>query len=455
MEGSKARPKVPASVADTGGKRGFGSQNKPSEALKGRWSAAEDKVLLKQTKAYLALKNRTLDEFRLTLTNDERMKNRGETKDFVGLWVSVAKFFPERSVESVRNRGERLLHPSRRQGKWDDKSTAQLIDLVSKHGRKWVMIGNILERDPNAVRDKYRLVGEKEAGFHSEKIARWSKEDEDKFIAFMRSKFPKADWDAEQPKNIPLYDLPWTEICQHMNKSKSACWEKWHGSLHPRAAKYRAKRWTGEDFSPLVESIYRSGALEEDQIEWERLTMRYSPKVCKSQWRVIMNRNRNHFNPDNPSFRSKVLILARRYCPHLNISENALQEDLPESEPNVATARKRVREAETPAAEATKSATKKPKKSAGLPTPAVLAANKTKRADSVSDESGESLSDSSEEEAEEPTRRKKDKDAKKVESAKTKDKKTSSKKQSKGAEAKNSKSSGKKKIGKKKHEKAK
>lgn len=306
--------------------RKFGGKgsSRPAHMLSGRWSAEEDERLRTKTIQWLQSKDLTVKDYQEALSSQSRMNLRPETKRMKGLWVYIAQFFPERTVESVKSRGERLFHPGSKKGSWDEKEVERLIDLVQEHGRRWVLIGALLKRDPNSTRDKYRLETEKRKGYGRTPSSRWTKEEEDQLIQLVRNEFPDIDWTSGDRSKIPLYNIPWKVVSAKMHRTKAACMEKWHANLHGRVVGYRVKNWNRQEYSVVIRAVKESGAQQYDQVPWEDLSVIYSAYLCKRHWKNLVRRKKLQ----DTSFRNQVDVLYQMYCVN---DSHSTDEDYPVS----------------------------------------------------------------------------------------------------------------------------
>lgn len=81
---------------------------------------------------------------------------RDHKADLKGAWMEIARYLPNRSVQSVYRHGIRQCHPFKR-GAWSDVEVSMLQDLVAHNGKKWSMIQTKLNRSADSCRDKVGL----------------------------------------------------------------------------------------------------------------------------------------------------------------------------------------------------------------------------------------------------------------------------------------------------------
>jgi len=61
-------------------------------------------------------------------------------------------------LQSVYNRGVRLLHSGNYKGSWTKHEETELLKLVSQMGMKWADIGKALNRLPSVARIKWERI---------------------------------------------------------------------------------------------------------------------------------------------------------------------------------------------------------------------------------------------------------------------------------------------------------
>ena len=287
----------------------FNSQKDKKKLIRGRWSEAEDKWLIKLATEFLVSRNCSVKEYQNSLTSSNRLDCRINTKKFKGLWVSVALYFPDRTVESVKCRGERLFHPGCKKGPWDSDEVKQLFKFHAEYGNKWVKISTLLDRDPNSTRDKYRLEKVKLSNHGRTTASRWTEEEEMALIMQVKNFYPEVNWENPKYNEIPLYNIPWKKIAPKLQRTKAACIEKWHAHLHGRLSGYNVKSWNVDEFSILLKAIKATGALKKDEVPWESLNIPFSAYICKRQWKNVIKRE----NLSKLSFLDQIQSLEKHF----------------------------------------------------------------------------------------------------------------------------------------------
>ena len=155
--------------------------------------------------------------------------------------MEIAKSLPHRSVQSVYRHGIRQLHPFKR-GAWSDAECEQLVELVSRLGKKWASIQTKLHRSADSCRDKYREMSEvytrgrwKES--ETEQLSRLIREHVLQQAAAQNIDTTAQMGDHPGNNNIKaiaklVHDhnisIPWSIISKRMVKrSRLSCFKKW------------------------------------------------------------------------------------------------------------------------------------------------------------------------------------------------------------------------------------
>jgi hypothetical protein len=142
-----------------------------------------------------------------------------------GAWTEIAKALPYRSVQSVYRHGLRQLHPFKR-GAWTEDECEFLIDLVTRMGKKWSLIGAKINRSADSCRDKYREMDE------SFIRGRWNDEETEKLKQVIREHL-RADPTSDMKNLGKMVEeeglkIAWSVVSKRMGKrSRLSCFKKW------------------------------------------------------------------------------------------------------------------------------------------------------------------------------------------------------------------------------------
>mmetsp|Transcript_27593 Transcript_27593/g.41753 ORF Transcript_27593/g.41753 Transcript_27593/m.41753 type:complete len:315 (-) Transcript_27593:2720-3664(-) len=139
-----------------------------------------------------------------SLLNDEHKKVKG-------LWLSVAKNFPNRPVNSVYRKGLRIIQQlTYTNGPWTELESSKLLELVTLHGKKWAKISKILGRSPDACADKYRISNKRYAS------GKWKDAEVETLKRILAEHYTDTD------------DIPWTAVSYRMgDRTRLSCMRKW------------------------------------------------------------------------------------------------------------------------------------------------------------------------------------------------------------------------------------
>ena len=118
----------------------------------GKWTESEIRHLRRLLCKYAARKKLNPDQL-ASLCSDTTPPG------FENLWTKLAKFFPNRSVQSVHNSCKRYLNPCNYKGEWSLKEERTLVDYVQANGHKWKDLAEQLERTATNVKDKWKQMG--------------------------------------------------------------------------------------------------------------------------------------------------------------------------------------------------------------------------------------------------------------------------------------------------------
>jgi hypothetical protein len=117
--------------------------------VKGKFSKEESIKLIKEIVRYGDRRNL---EFSTLMTHLLDRKVRSNSP----IWCEVAIALPNRSIKSICDYCHRIFNPNNNKGLWSEEDTEKLIQLYNELGGRWKLIGDILQRHPENVRDKWK-----------------------------------------------------------------------------------------------------------------------------------------------------------------------------------------------------------------------------------------------------------------------------------------------------------
>lgn len=79
-----------------------------------------------------------------------------KTRSKSSIWCEIGKALPNRSIKSISDYSHRIFNPNNNKGLWSIEEIEKLIMLYNELGGRWKIIGDILQRHPENVRDKWK-----------------------------------------------------------------------------------------------------------------------------------------------------------------------------------------------------------------------------------------------------------------------------------------------------------
>ena len=126
--------------------------DKNKDLKKGKFDEKEKKKIFDSTCSYMYENGLSIEDLR-TILKEKQVK----TKE--SIWTKIASHIPDRSVKSIKDFIARVIDDRNNKGKWSQEETENLITLVNNKGKKWKEIAELLERNPENVKDKYKSIG--------------------------------------------------------------------------------------------------------------------------------------------------------------------------------------------------------------------------------------------------------------------------------------------------------
>ena len=265
------------------------------------------------------------------------------SSDIRGLWKHVALALPRRTIKSVAEAGNRILHPNANKGKWTAEEDEELRSLVAERGNKWLEIGTSLGRPRDACRVRWReikLGAQRNTG-------KWSEEEEEK-LKLVVNEYLQAKKDAERSdmnnnsairvptivsmpangsggaggggagastsrgggtpattaaartatttspstsqkidKRLILDDIDWSVVSDRVGtRSKQQCLDKWYDQLAP--SMIVRGDWGEGDDRRLLRSLWRAGNVAEFEVAWDGLVAERTAQQARRRWRLMV-----------------------------------------------------------------------------------------------------------------------------------------------------------------------
>ncbi|KAI8958022.1 hypothetical protein F5Y11DRAFT_55815 [Daldinia sp. FL1419] len=145
-------------------------------------------------------------------------------------WARVVATCPNRRRQKVINQCRRKFHNFVARGAWTAEQHAELKAMWEMHGSKYALIGKLINRHPEDVRDRIRnyvVCGE------SRRVDPWTYEEEDKLRSIISEAIQTIQENREQGRiisneaNEDLID--WQKVSERMARTRSRlqCIQKW------------------------------------------------------------------------------------------------------------------------------------------------------------------------------------------------------------------------------------
>lgn len=314
-------------------KRSFNEKGKVFK--KGRWSKGEDELLLKAVKEFCKMNKLDLDYIKNSLSRESRQTSRAQFRDMRGIWIHVAGHFPQRSVYSVKGRGERLLHPGNYQGAMSAEENEKLFRLVERFGRSWVKIAHHMQRTGNTLsfcntgrfvvnlrvathcRDTYeRLKNLKSA----QKRGRWTKEEEELLVELVKKHHTKEP--GKPDEELPVKGIHWAIIARSLDRPRNHCITKWLSNMHPRLSGVR-KKWGTAQSLMLIAKLEELGVKKEAYVRWGDLMPDCASVFLRLKWFRLVEQAKAK---DEKKF-AKKLELVKSYLDAKSVQRSTTESD--------------------------------------------------------------------------------------------------------------------------------
>lgn len=219
------------------------------------------------------------------------------------LWSRLFAECPDRHRQKVINITRKKFHNYVARGTWTPEQDQELRQLIDVHGTSWSKIGQIINRHPEDLRDRYRnyiVCGDKQ------KKDAWTQEEEGELAMHIVASMASIDeLRAMQPNRQLLqksYEelIDWQNISELMGRKRSRlqCITKWKAmnlkthskdrfaSLQPdaqitfdleKARRQLAEMPVAERYR-LVLAVSKTGAASDSKVPWS--------KLCDRAWRL-------------------------------------------------------------------------------------------------------------------------------------------------------------------------
>lgn len=172
--------------------------------------------------------------------------------------------------------------------KWTPEEDAKLVNLVERNGKKWKMVGDALERFPEACRDRWREI---KLG-RDQKSGKWTDEEVQRLeqIVFQMIQEKRIVQDATQGDEADnmrhlLHDINWNLVSEkHGTRNSRQCCQKWYDMKETIDA---VGPWETIKEMEMLENLVQLGAEEEFEVPWDTMVEDVSSTDAKRHWKLL------------------------------------------------------------------------------------------------------------------------------------------------------------------------
>jgi len=265
---------------------------RPQSLKQGVFSTEEKDILTKAIQDYA--KEIGLTDLSV-LTSQDRSKR--------GCWSKIATCLPHRTVRSVYNHGLRMLQQKEfKSGRWSADEVKKMCELHAKHGRKWKLMSQIMNRDPNHIRNKFTRLHEK--GSKKE----WTNEEDDELTKLVQENH--KDLSVLRNERVwPMFNIQWHKIRQEMTsetRTREDLKRRWQLILKK---KLQPNPFSVTDDIQLARAVKKVKPKTSNDLKahWSNFGLSQSAFQIKERWEVLSKKVRGHESMDTSALTSKIL----------------------------------------------------------------------------------------------------------------------------------------------------
>ena len=172
-------------------------------------------------------------------------------------WKFVAEGFQFRTLRSVRQRGERLLHPGCGRGGLTAEEQTMLSHLLATLGPKWHDIGKLMNRYPQDLMSMHARGGPALGGDRAPSM--WSSAEEDALVALVRKHGRRVEGGG-------FTSIPWVLVAEQLgSRNSAACKLKWDSGLGTARC---GLVWDAAADAALVRGVAADGGERSEDVKW-------------------------------------------------------------------------------------------------------------------------------------------------------------------------------------------
>ena len=211
----------------------------------------------------------------------------------LGLWRQVQSACPTRPRRKLIQWSRLHFHNFPARGTWTEEQDGELREMVKIHGKRWSLIGGIINRHPTDARDRWRNY----LTCDDRKTSGWSDEEQERLLNIVSASLLSIQNTREEDPDGTSFKpdehmLDWGYVSEKMGftRTRLQCQEKWKRlrrvsqeakrlSSNPPQGSPRQEQQSRNDADAvststkrlLVTEIYKSGAIRDPDIPWTLL----------------------------------------------------------------------------------------------------------------------------------------------------------------------------------------
>lgn len=269
----------------------------PEDEIVGPFTASEIHAVNEAIKKWRENNKLTVEQI-----NEMVQKNPQEAKTSE-FWDHVHYACPKRKRQKIINQVRKTHHNFVARATWTQEQHDELAELYEIHGKSYKLLGQLINRHPDDVRDRVRnyvICGK------NRKSDSWTVDEETRLVAIINEAYARI-------RHLQVTDRPdlqgqdeedlvdWTTVSENMGMTRSRlqCRSKWKslrfrlegGNIDGKAghsmkeiveeARNDFEKMTSLDLFLIAKAIRRSGTLADSRIGWHKLRVAWE---AMSKW---------------------------------------------------------------------------------------------------------------------------------------------------------------------------
>ncbi len=195
-----------------------------SQYRSGPFSKSEQDQITKAVERFRRDEDLTQEEINRVIHENPQTNDQAVNRQ---LWSSIQDACPSRPRKKLIGWCRQRFHNFAGRGTWTQEQDDELADMIEKHGKKWTVIGGLINRYPMDARDRWRNYLVCRGNL---KTDYWSEGEEDRFRDLVETTIEKIkDGMGANSRKSPDELVNWLDISEAMGHTRTrlACIEKW------------------------------------------------------------------------------------------------------------------------------------------------------------------------------------------------------------------------------------